>query len=402
MSKNQKILTILFFTLLLDMVGIGMLIPVIPSIFTDPESASFMLQAHSEQSQLLLAGLLTAVAGLMQFIAAPLLGELSDAFGRKKLLIVGVGFLAFSQLLFGVGVEFHLLWLLFVSRMIAGLAGANFSIAQAAIADITEPHNRARNFGLIGAAFGLGFILGPILSAWLIGLTGNVASPFWIAAALGMVNVISAALFLPETHLVRGALQHFHILKGVRNIQTAWRDKQARPVYLASFFTTSGFTFLTSFVSIFLVVALGFNEQDNGIFFAAIGGWMIFTQAVVLRFLAKKYTEKQVLRAMLPILALSVAVFPFVPSSVFVYLLIPFLAVPNGLITANMGSLISKSVSAGKQGAALGINGSLMALAQGVIPLVAGVGSGALSLNMPFLTGGTLIFIAWYILTRKI
>lgn len=402
MPKNQKILTILFFTLLLDMIGIGMLIPVIPSIFTDPDSASFLLQGHSEQSQLLLAGLLTAVAGLMQFVAAPLLGELSDAFGRKKLLILGVGFLAFSQLLFGVGIEFHLLWLLFVSRIVAGLAGANFSIAQAAIADITEPRNRARNFGLIGAAFGLGFILGPILSAWLIGLTGDVASPFWVAASLGVVNVISAVLFLPETHLVRGALQHFHILKGVRNIQVAWRDKQARPVYLASFFTTSGFTFLTSFVSIFLVVALGFSEQDNGVFFAAIGVWMIFTQAVVLRFLAKKFTEKQILRAMLPILALSVMAFPFVPSSVFVYLLIPFLAVPNGLITANMGSLISKSVSAGKQGAALGINGSLMALAQGVIPLVAGVGSGVLSLNMPFLTGGTLIFVAWYILTRKI
>lgn len=377
-----------------------MLIPVIPSIFTDPESSSFLLQGHGEQYQLLMAGLLTAVAGLMQFVAAPLLGELSDVYGRKKLLILGIGLLAFSQLLFGIGIEMHLLWILFASRVVAGLAGANFSIAQAAIADITEPKHRARNFGLIGAAFGLGFILGPMLSGWLISVTGDAATPFWIAAGLGLVNVISAAVFLPETHLVRGALQRFTLLKGVRNLQVAWRDKQARPVYLASFLTTSGFTFWTSFSTIFLVVSLGFTEQQNGTFFAAIGAWLIFTQGVVLRFLAKKYNEKQILRVMLPTLALSVAAFSFLSRNVSVYFLIPFLAIPNGLISANMGSLISKSVSANKQGAALGINGSLIALSQGVIPFVAGVGSGVLSLNMPFLTGGALIFVAWYILSR--
>lgn len=160
---RQKPLLVLFITLLIDMIGIGMIIPIIPILFTDPTSPSFLLAGYSRDAQYLLAGLLTAVFGLMQFLGAPILGELSDVYGRKRLLILGVGVLAISQLLFGFGVEIGSLWLLFISRAVAGLAGANFSVAQASIADVTDPKDRAKNFGLIGAAFGIGFILGPIL-----------------------------------------------------------------------------------------------------------------------------------------------------------------------------------------------------------------------------------------------
>src|SRR5205814_9452572 len=109
--------------------------------------------------QFLIAGLVTALFGIMQFIAAPILGELSDVFGRKKLLILGIGILAFSQLLFAIGIIQKSLIILLISRSVAGLAAANFAIAQAAIADITEPKDRAKNFGLIGCAICIGFIL---------------------------------------------------------------------------------------------------------------------------------------------------------------------------------------------------------------------------------------------------
>src|SRR6185369_1025455 len=105
---RKKSLQILFLTLLIDMIGIGMIIPIIPIIFTDPSSPSFLLQGYSQAKQFFLAGLLTSLFGLMLFLTAPILGELSDVYGRKKLLLMGVGVLAFSQLLFGFGIEYDL------------------------------------------------------------------------------------------------------------------------------------------------------------------------------------------------------------------------------------------------------------------------------------------------------
>lgn len=398
--KKKPVLPIIFATLLLDVIGIGMLIPLIPILFTDASSPEFLLGGYSVTAQYVMAGLLTALFGLMQFIAAPILGELSDVYGRKKLLTLGVGVLALSQLLFGFGVETGSLLLLFISRTVAGIAGGNFSIAQAAIADVTPPNLRARNFGLIGAAFGLGFIIGPVLGGWLGGIF-DAAAPFWFATGLGVINLIFISLFLPETHTDRKAVKQFHIWKGVQNIRSAWRDKDARPVYLASFFQIAGFTFFTSFIGILLVARFGLSEAAIGTFFGAVGFWIIITQLFILRIITKKYNERQILRFTMLIVAFAILLYPFVPSLIWVYCLIPLLAIPNGLTMANITALVSKSVSADKQGAALGINGSLMALAQGSIPLLAGIGSGFLGVAAPFLAGSCLIGYAWSILFLK-
>lgn len=397
MRKN--ILPILFVTLLIDMIGTGMLIPILPIILTDSTSPSFLLAGYSVQSQYLIAGLLTAIFGLMQFIAAPILGELSDFYGRKRLLTLGVGLLAISQMVFGYGIVIASIPLLFISRMFAGLAGANFSIAQASIADVTEPKDRAKNFGLIGAAFGLGFIIGPVLGGWIVHATGNASSPFWLAGALGVLNVLSISLLLPETHTVRSSVRKkFNMLLGVRNIISAFRDVDTRFVYGASFLYQSGFTFFTSFVGVLLVGKYGFSAASIGTFFSAVGVCIVFTQAVILRLLVTRFNERKILRVTLIVLAIVLTAYPFAPHIYVLYMLVPLLAVANGLSMANMSALISKGVSKEKQGAALGINGSLMALAQGIVPLIAGAGSGFIGLQSPFIAGGLLVFGAWYML----
>ena len=395
---QKRILPVIFGTLLLDMIGIGMIIPIIPIIFTDSSSAHFLLHGYSQSAQYLIAGLVTALFGLMQFIAAPLLGELSDVYGRKRLLITGVAVLAFSQLLFGFGIETASLALLIVSRMVAGIAGANFSIAQASIADVTEPKDRAKNFGLTGAAFGIGFILGPLLGGWIAGFFESASAPFWFAGALGILNVLFLYFLLPETRKDKTAEHNFHILKGIHNIKAAFEDRDARPVYFSSFLYMSGFAFFTSFISILLVNRFGFEERGVGTFFAMTGAWVVFTQLVILRLLAGKYKEKAILRVTILAVASMLFLYPLMPEAVYLYFLLPFFAIPQGLTMANMGALVSKSVAADKQGAALGINGSLMALAQGVIPVVAGAGSGFLGLNAPFVAGSCLVFLSWCVL----
>lgn len=396
--KNKPLL-VLFLTLLLDTISIGILIPVLPSIFTDPSSPAFMLYGYSVSMQYFLAGAITAVFGLMQFLAAPLLGELSDVYGRKRLLTVGVAVLAFSNMLFGFGIEIASLTVLFVARILAGLAGANFSIAQAAIVDVSKPEDRAKNFGIIGAAFGIGFILGPLLGGIIAATFSHAAMPFLFAGALGVLNVLFIALFLPETRKTTNEVRaKFNLFKGLQNIQQAFRDKDALPVYMTSFFYMCGFAFFTSFIGVLLAVRYGYSEAGIGTFFAVVGVSIAVTQLVILPQIAKRFKERRILLVGFPVVAATIVAYPFVGSDTFLFLLIPIMAVPQGLAFANISSLVSKSVSPDKQGAALGINGSLMALAQGIVPLIAGVGTGVIGLTSPFVAGGIIIMLAWFIL----
>ncbi len=395
---QKRVLPILFVTLLLDMVGTGMLLPLIPVLFTDPESHAFLLQGYSQGAQFFIAGLVTALFGLMQFFAAPLLGELSDVYGRKKLLSLGVGVLAVSQMLFGLGIEIASLWLILFSRAIAGLAAANFSIAQATIADVTEPKDRAKNFGLIGAALGVGFVVGPVLGGWIAGFMQDPAAPFWFAGVLGVVNLLFLTIMLPETNRNPRASKGFTIFKGVRNIQAAIQDIDARVLYLTTFLYMCGFAFMTSFMGVFLVGKFGFDETAIGTFFAAVGAWVIFAQLFLLRILAGTYSEKKIVRYTMLTMGGTMIIWPFIPSAPWLYVAMPFIAVSQGLTMANLTSLVSKSVSAERQGAALGINGSLMALAQGVVPLIAGIGTGLVGIATPLIVGGLLVLVAWTVL----
>ena len=399
MNPQPRVLPVLFATLLLDMIGFGMVIPIIPILFTDPSSPGFLLDGYSQSMQFLMAGVLMALWGVTQFIAAPIAGELSDRFGRKRLLIVGVGVLAASQVLFGVGVEIESLALLFFARAIAGIAAGNAAIAQATIADVTAPKDRAKNFGLIGAAFGIGFILGPLLSGWIAGFTDDPAMPFWVAGALGTLNVLFVALFLPETN-TRAALARtaFTVWKGARNIAAAVRDTDTRTLYAASFLYLLGFGFLPPFYGVFLVNELGFNAAQVGMAFAAVGLCVTFAQLVVLRVLTTRFSERAILRVSMLTVAASMVVFSFMPTWWLVIALIPFTSIPQGLTMANMPALISRAVSPQRQGVALGINGSLMALGAALAPAIGGVGAAVLDIHTPFVLGGVCIFASWAVL----
>lgn len=395
-TSTKKALPILFLTLLLDMVGIGMIIPVIPIIFTDANSSSFLLHGYTQQMQFLIAGMITALAGLMTFFTAPILGELSDLYGRKKILTICIGILAVSQIFFGFGVMFSSLWLLFISRAIGGLAGANISVAQASIADVTEPKDRAKNFGLIGAAFGIGFIAGPVLGGLIVSLTGSASLPFFIAGILGIINLLFITFFLPETHTIpESKLHNITIWKALHNIRSAFLDKEASHLYISSFLYLTGFAFFTSFSGIYLVQKFALSSGALGTYFGAIGVWIVITQGFIIRMLTKKYNEKQILRYSLITLGISIILMPFMPSLFFVYVLLPFIAIPQGLSMANMGALISKSVSANKQGAALGINGSLSALAQGIVPAIVGGVTALLGITIPYFLAGFFILFGW-------
>jgi DHA1 family tetracycline resistance protein-like MFS transporter len=343
---------------------------------------------------------MTALFGVMQFLAAPLLGDLSDTYGRKKLLTLGVGVLAVAQLIFAAGIALASLPLLFASRLVAGVAGANFSIVQATIADITKPENRARNFGLIGAAFGLGFILGPLIGGYIVGLTGNPALPFLFAGSLGILNLLFITLMLPETHLVRTASTRFSLFKAFKNIKTAYQDVDTRPLYTVSFLQMLGFGIYTSFSGVFLSYRYGFTEADTGTYFAVVGVFIVLSQLVIVRYASTRFSERAVLRFALPLLAVTLCLQTFVFNVWLLYLLIPFTAAAVGLISTNLPALISKGVSSSRQGAALGINGSLQALSQGIAPLIASAVAAVVGIPIIFIIAGLLVIGAFALLPQ--
>ena len=192
-KSGQKTIVIIFLTVFLDMLGITIIIPVIPALFFDADSL-FFGPSYSMDDRSILYGILIAAYPFMQFFGAPLLGTLSDKYGRKPLLRWTILGSLIGYLLFGYAILTHNLILLFISRMIPGFMGGNISIIMSSIADVSSEENKAKNFGMVGAAFGIGFILGPSLGGVLADSElvswFNHATPFWFTSLLTVINLL--------------------------------------------------------------------------------------------------------------------------------------------------------------------------------------------------------------------
>ncbi len=399
-----KIIKIIFFTIFLDLLGYGILIPVIPELVADPTSPFYILSADmTVKSGLLILGLLTAVFPIGQFFATPILGQLSDRYGRKPILIISILGTSLSYVLFAIGIVTKNIPLLFISRFFDGMTGGNISVAQATIADVTTPENRARNFGMIGAAFGLGFIFGPFIGGKLSDPTlvswFNAATPFYFAAGLAFLNVISIWKFLPETHK-NFVTEKMSFNKSVSNIFQAFKMPKLKGLFHVSFLFGAGFSFFTTFFSVFLITKFGFSQGNIGSFFAYVGVWSIFTQAVVTRWAAKKFSQEKILTFSLLGCAVMLLIY-FLPREAWqLYFVPPFFSLCTGLTMANLNALISARSDRNIQGEVLGISASVNALAQALPPLVAGFVAAAFAPTTPIVVASLFVFFSWLVFLK--
>ena len=397
---------IIFFTSVLNSLGFGVLIPVIPLLLANPSSQYFMLPENfTLQQGYIIFGFLVASFSLMQFIATPILGQFSDKFGRKKILAISLAGTCISYILFAVGIIIKNIPLLFISRAFDGITGGNISVSQAVVADVTTPENRSKNFGLIGSAFGLGFILGPFLGGILsenrLVSWFSAATPFWFAAILSFINVMLVITCLAETFKV-DKFKKVIWGQSIKNIIKAYNMKKLRIPFITVFLFQSGFTFFTTFFSVFLITKFSFTQSNTGNFFAYLGIWLVLTQAFIIRLAANRFSEYKILRFSLIFMGIF-AIMYLVPSVWWGLLIVaPFFAISNGLTQANITGLISRSVGPQVQGEVLGINASIQALANSIPAMLSGFIAASLTPSSPVIVAAAvlilsgIIFITFY------
>jgi DHA1 family tetracycline resistance protein-like MFS transporter len=388
-------LLILFLVVFLDLVGVGILIPVLAPLMKDPTSLIAPME-WTEQTRNIALGLLIAAYPIAQFFGAPILGTLSDRFGRKKLLQASLFGTMLGYILFAYALLSHQLWLLYLSRALDGFTGGNIGVASSAIADMSTPQNRAKNFGLIGMAFGFGFIIGPFLGGVLSNSElvswFNPTIPFWFAAGLSLLNLFLLTLLFEET-LKEKVARAVHPLIGFTHLRKAWKLENLRTIFLVIFLHSLGFCFFTQFFPVFLVDKFHTSEAQIGTIFGYVGIWIAFAQGFFTRLISKRASPQKVLPYAL--LALSGTLFVItLPTNLnALYFIQPFMAIAEGLCFPNETAVLSNLCGPTEQGEALGITQSLRALGQAVPPLLAGFLVN-IDQNLPTWTASGLILLA--------
>lgn len=247
MQMDKRFIT-LFFTAFIDMLGIGIVIPVLGHLFLD--ASGILPGEHALSVRTFLLGLLIASYPLAQFFGAPLLGALSDRHGRKKILVLSLIGTFIGYVLFAYAILTRNLVLLFVSRILDGFTGGNISTVMSSIADISEHKDKAKNFGIIGMAFGLGVIFGPMIGGILADSTVvswfNPSIPFFFAAFLTLVNILMVSTLFKET-LVTRIHTEINLFTGFKNIGKALAMRNLRTMFIVMFLLTFGFNFYTQF-----------------------------------------------------------------------------------------------------------------------------------------------------------
>ncbi len=399
-SKNKKALLPLFITVLIDMLGVGLIIPIFAPLIVKNDFGILPIQS-TEQYRNIVYGFLTASYTLFQFFGAPILGSLADQFGRKKILQLSLIGTFLGYIIFALAIYQQSLLLLFVARALPGFTGGNVSIIYASIADISEPQNKAKNFGLIGIAFGLGFILGPFIGGILCDSSlvswFNYATPLWVTAGFTLVNIYYVHKHFPETFQpIKTAALQINWAAGLQNIFKALRLKKLRIILMTLFLQTFGFAFFMQFYQVYLIHQFSATPKDIGSIFGFIGIWLIITQGFLQRVVFKNVAPEKVLS--FSIIGLSLALLLIlVPQQWWLLFLVqPLIPICQGLTQPNITSLVSSMADKNMQGEILGIQQSMQALSLSIPPILAGFIVN-IDYRLPIFIASCFMLIAWIV-----
>ncbi|WP_162909629.1 MFS transporter [Aggregatilinea lenta] len=373
-------------TMFLNAVGFGLLNPVAPFLVSD--------YVTNPADKGLMVGWMISLYAICQFLAAPGLGALSDRMGRRTILLICLAGSAVGYLITGIG---GALWVLFLGRIIDGLTGGNVGVIYATVADVTSPRERSKYFGWLGAAGGIGFILGPAIGGLASGL-GHTA-PLYVAALVTFGNLILGVLYMPETlppekraqQVSLARLNPFGVLGKVLAIP------QLRWLLAAWFLYNLPFAALQANLGLYAIDTLGWDSAGTSSIYVVVGLMNITTQGLLLGWLHRRFGDKRVVMGgmLLQIVGYMVIASVLVAkTSVVLYLGILFFSSGNGLIIPSMNGLFSRAATAQSQGQVQGGGQSVQSLARIGGPLMGGESYDRFGHAAPYLSGVALVLAA--------
>lgn len=367
---------ILFLIVFIDLVGFGLVIPLLP--FYAERFAASPLQMT----------MLFATYSLMSMVAAPFWGRLSDRLGRRPVLMASM---AAAALAYGWLAFASRLWMLFAARAFAGACAGNIAAAQAYIADVTPPEKRAKGMGMIGAAFGLGFIIGPVLGGVIAGndlKTADLETPGLIAAGLSLSACLGVVLLLSESLAAGRALR-------VRSRFAAARDALARPVLarllIVFFLVILAFSGMETTFAWWAIAQFGWGPRPTGFVFFYVGLLSALMQGMLIGPLTRRFGEERLMLGGLGLIALGLVALPLAQGLLLLVGALTALALGMGALQPSLNSLISRRAGAAEQGEVMGVAQSVGSLSRVLGPIIAGSLFAAFGRSSPYLWGAALV-----------
>ncbi len=385
----KRQLGLVFGFVFVDLLGYSLILPLLP------------YYAETFGATLTLVGLLGTSNAVAQLIAAPIIGRLSDRYGRRPLLILSIAGTVLSFLVLGLA---RTLPMLFLSRILDGLLGGNIALARAYITDVTDEKTRSRGLGIIGAAFGLGFIIGPAMGGFLSRFGYNV--PALVAAGLSLVNLIAVVLWLPESLRREAPLSNTpprpRAAVSLRALREALTRPCMGPLLQVLLLYGLAFTLFQSNFALFTKERLGLDAQATAFVLTYVGLLSVLVQGVAIGKLTDRFSERPLIRVGAAVLAASLALWALVPNVVSLLVVLAPIALAAGVLNVALTSQLTKSVYRDEVGGTLGLSASLQTLAQIVAP---GLGGVLLDLVGPWsigLLGGLIMLGALVVIRRRV
>lgn len=367
--KNKQLLTI-FIIVFIDLLGFGLILPLLP------------YYAETFGATPTVVGLLVASYAAAQLLGAPVLGRLSDRYGRRPILLVSIFGTVIGFMLLGVA---KTLIILFISRILDGLTGGNISVAQAYITDITDEKNRAKGLGMIGAAFGLGFIIGPAAGGALS--VYGYAVPAFVAAGLAMLNLIAVFFWLPESLT---AARRAEIAKrssrasfSLSALWTALNRPRVGPLFNIRFFFGLAFAIFQTVFALYAQYRFNLSAVQTGFVLTYVGVLSVIVQGGAIGWLSKKFDEKTLIFTSTILMAIGLlgwAIAPTIP--VLLIIMIPT-ALGGGILSTVLNSALTKAVYPEEVGGTLGLSASLESATRVIAPSIGGFLLGQISTSAP-------------------
>ena len=382
--KNRPLFSIIL-VVFIDLLGFSLIIPLLP----------YYAQTFNASDTTI--GLLLASYAAAQLIGAPLLGRASDRFGRRPILLISIFGTFLGFLLFGFA---RSLTMLFASRILQGITGGNLSVAQAYITDVTDSKSRNRGLGMIGAAFGLGFIIGPALGGLLSNISYSV--PAFVASGLSFINLILIAFWLPETLTTetRARMTQNKPAFSLSALLEALKHPLTGPLLITRFLYSLAFVILQSIFSLFALKRFNMSVVSTGFVLTYVGVVSVFTQAWLVGKLSQRFRDPILIQSGLLLLALGLLAWAFAPSVLLLVLSVTPIALAGGMLNTIVPSALTKTVGPQEVGGILGLATSIESSTRVISPLLGGFLLEKISYWAPGTFGALLLFITFAYVLR--